>query len=175
MKYLLFIFSLCCFLSCSDNKKPVQNSEKKLDKPTTYFMIRHAEKDRTNPENEDPKLNEAGLKRAQKWADVFSKTKLDAIYSSAYKRTTQTAKPTALTKGLPIKSYDPHKVYSSNFFETTNGLQVLVVGHSNTVPKLANFILGEERYKNIPDSINSRLYIVTKNGESTSSLILDLD
>lgn len=145
------------------------------EKTTIYYLIRHAEKDRTNPNDKDPNLDEDGLKRAQNWTNIFSEISLDAIYSSEFKRTQQTAKPTADSKKFPVNSYDPNEIYDSNFSELTEGLQVLVVGHSNTIPKFANFLLGEERYENIPDSIDGRLYIVTKNGSNMSSTVLNLE
>jgi broad specificity phosphatase PhoE len=175
MKYFLFFFSFTFFIACSENKTVEKPEETQPEKTTTYYMIRHAEKDRTNPDNEDPYLDEDGLKRAQKWATIFSEIELDAIYSSNFKRTQQTAKPTAKSRNFPVNTYDPHEVYKTNFFEITEGMQVLVVGHSNTIPMFANFVLGEERYENIPDSIDGRLYIVTKNGANVSSLILNLE
>ena len=38
-----------------------------------FFLIRHAEKDRTNSENKNPKLNEIGKERSLKWSEVFKK------------------------------------------------------------------------------------------------------
>ncbi|MEX0996548.1 MAG: phosphoglycerate mutase family protein [Flavobacteriaceae bacterium] len=175
MQKLILLLSVILFIACAENKS-VEISESKSPKKTTiYYLIRHAEKDRTNPDDEDPNLDEDGLKRAENWASIFSEIELDAIYSSDFKRTQQTAKPTAESVNYPVNSYDPHKVYETNFFEITEGLQVLVVGHSNTVPELANFLLKEERYENIPDSVDGRLYIVTKSGENVSSLILNLE
>ncbi len=173
MKKFLCLLVVLLLIACEDTKEVPQQTEK--ENTTTYYLIRHAEKDRTNPDDKDPTINDDGFKRAEKWATIFSEIELDAIYSSDFQRTQQTAKPTADSKNFPVNSYDPHEIYDSNFFELTEGLQVLVVGHSNTIPKLANFILNEERYENIPDSIDGRLYIVTKQGEQVSSLILNLE
>lgn len=175
MKYFLFFFSFSFFIACSENKTAELPDENHSDKTTTYYLIRHAEKDRTNPDDKDPNLHKDGLERAQNWAAIFSEIELDAIYSSDFKRTQQTAKPIAESRNFPVNSYDPQEVYKTNFFETTEGMQVFVVGHSNTIPAFANFVLGEERYENIPDSIDGRLYIVTKNGANVSSLILNLE
>ena len=38
---------------------------------TKYYLIRHAEKDRTDPTNQNPNLNEDGLKRAEKWQCIL--------------------------------------------------------------------------------------------------------
>ena len=58
-----------------------------------FFLIRHAEKDRTNPENKNPNLNEKGKLRALKWAEVFKDLEFDKIYSTDYYRTLETVKP----------------------------------------------------------------------------------
>tara|TARA_R110002072_G_scaffold117281_10_gene248252 strand:- start:1081 stop:1608 length:528 start_codon:yes stop_codon:yes gene_type:complete len=175
MQKLVSLVLFIIIIACADNKKSEIPENKQSEKTTTYYLIRHAEKDRTNPDEKDPALNDDGLKRAENWAVIFSEIELDAIYSSDFKRTQQTAKPTANSRNFPVNSYDPHKIYETNFFEKTEGLQVLVVGHSNTIPKLANFLLKEERYENIPDSIDGRLYIVTKKGEQVSSMVLNLE
>ncbi len=175
MQKLVLLLSIILFIACADNKTAEIPEHKQSEKTTTYYLIRHAEKDRTNPDDDDPNLDEDGIRRAQKWSSIFSEIELDAIYSSDFKRTQQTAKPTADSRNFPVNSYDPHEVYETNFFDITEGLQVLVVGHSNTIPKLANFLLKEERYENIPDSIDGRLYIVTKSGDQVSSMILNLE
>ena len=65
MKYLyLFIFSVS-FIS------PLLAQTEIPSEVTTYYFIRHAEKDRSNEENRDPKLKEAGILRAAKWSLVF--------------------------------------------------------------------------------------------------------
>lgn len=174
MKILTCAFLWVVLISCKNetSEKPVNNQENVI---TTYYLIRHAEKDRSNPDNEDPELNKEGFARAQKWASILNDIDLDAIYSSNYKRTQQTALPISESKNIKVESYDPHKVYETNFFEKTKGKQILVVGHSNTIPAFVNHVLGEERYKNIPDSIDGRLYVITKMGKQSKSLILNLE
>ncbi len=135
---------------------------------TTYYLIRHAEKDRSDSLNRNPNLTEAGLKRAENWAKYFSNIELDDVYSTNYNRTIQTAKPTATSKNLEIKTYNPRNLYDSIFQAETKGKTVLVVGHSNTTPALANRILAvnngvDEKpiYKNMDDRDNASLYILT--------------
>ena len=83
-KYLfLFIFAFSLLSSCTS------------DETTTYYLIRHAEKDRTDNTNRNPHLNPEGEKRAQNWSTYFKDIKLDAVYSTNYNRTIQTATPTA--------------------------------------------------------------------------------
>lgn len=157
-KFLLafgFIFSL--LISCTSKET------------TTYYLIRHAEKDRTDKTNRNPNLNEAGQIRAKKWAEYFKNIDLDAVYSTNYNRTMQTAKLTADSKNLKISTYNPSKMYDSVFQHKTKGKTVLVVGHSNTTPAFANKIIGEKKYKNMNDNDNSTLFIVTISGNEKTS------
>ena len=149
-KFILpFLFFLSFLTSCTSQET------------TTYYLIRHAEKDRTDKSNRNPNLNEKGLERAKKWATYFKNIDLDAVYATKYNRTQQTAKPTADSKNLKIIDYNPNKMYDSVFQENTRGKTVLIVGHSNTTPVFANKILGEKKYEWMKDDDNSSLYIVT--------------
>ena len=158
-KFLLNVFVFALFSACAS------------DKTTTYYLIRHAEKDRTNNTNKNPNLNSEGLLRAEKWAKHFEKIELDAVYSTDYNRTQQTAAPTAKSKDLIIQSYNPSKMYDSIFKKNTKGKTVLVVGHSDTTPVFANIILGQKKYKNMEDNDNASLYIITVFNDKKSSEI----
>ena len=62
--------------------------EKQVEqKTTTYYLIRHAEKDQSDKTNRDPHLSEQGLKRAKNWATVLNDVKFDMVYSTNYNRT----------------------------------------------------------------------------------------
>ena len=49
-----------------------------------FFLIRHAEKDRTNPENKNPNLNEKGKLRALKWVEVFKNLEFDKKFKNSF-------------------------------------------------------------------------------------------
>lgn len=142
---------------------------------TTYYLIRHAEKDRTDKTNRNPNLKEKGLERAKHWAEVFKNIDFDLVYSTNYNRTKQTATPTAKSKNLELVFYNPRKMYAVDFQKATKGKTVLVVGHSNTTPFFANKILGKDTYKQIDDHNNSNLYIVTLTKDSKTSILLKID
>ena len=157
--FLLTVFVYALFSACTS------------DETTTYYLIRHAEKDRTNTTNKNPNLNSDGVIRAEKWAKNFENIKLDAVYSTDYNRTQQTAAPTAKSKDLIVQSYNSSKMYDSIFKKNTKGKTILVVGHSNTTPVFANAILGQKKYKNMADNDNASLYIVTVVNDKKSSEI----
>ena len=166
MKKLLFLvtFAFTLFSSCVENETK-----------TVYYLIRHAEKDRTDKINRNPNLNKKGLDRAKKWATYFTDIELDAIYSTNYNRTLQTATPTANSKKLEIIKYNPRKMYDAVFQKETKGKTVLVVGHSNTTPAFANAILGEKKYTNIDDNDNSKLFILTLKGKEISNEVKSIN
>lgn len=159
-KFLFLAIVFFVFINC---KQP---------QTTTYYLIRHAEKDRTNSTNQDPNLNEDGLKRAEKWATYFKDISLDAVYSTNYKRTQQTAKPTANTKKVEILSYNPRELYAADFKKESFGKSVLIVGHSNTTPAFVNAILGEKKYEDMNDDDNATLFIVTIKGKNKFCKVL---
>ena len=107
------------------------------DTVATYVLVRHAEKDATIAD--DPPLTAMGEARAQRLADGLRRIPLDAIYSTAYRRTRDTAAPVAASHGLPVLDYaaaDAASFAQRLRREHPRGT-VLVVGHSNTVPQLA--------------------------------------
>ena len=170
MRNILLLSLVAIFLfSCKSDKK-----EESIPTPesTVYYLIRHAEKDRRTP-GQNPGLTDIGLKRAANWAKIFTKVKLDQIYSTDYKRTQQTALPTASEKNLDIQSYNTENLYSEEFKIKTKDKTVLIVGHSNTTPALVNTILGKQKYNQIDDKDNGKLFIVTLNGYEISVAIED--
>ena len=142
---------------------------------STYYLVRHAEKDLSDKTNSNPELTDLGHQRALRWSSVFENVTFDAVYSTNYLRTIATAKPTASAKGLEIQFYNPRELYSKDFQQETLGKTVLVVGHSNTTPQFVNAILGIDRYADIQDNNNANLYIVTRIKEETSSVLLKID
>jgi len=175
MRYLCISLFLCIssFTSCQEAIAPVVTEEPIVT--TTYYLIRHAEKDRSDPENRNPSLTEEGIARANKWATTFKEVTFDAVYSTDYARTQETATPTATQKGLEIQSYDPRKLFDENFQKATLGKTVLVVGHSNTTPSFVNAIIREDRFQDIDDSNNANLYIVTLTGDNATTQLLHID
>lgn len=103
----------------------------------TYILVRHAEK--AAAPAQDPPLTEAGRQRAQRLADDLQGTRLDAVYSSAYRRTRQTAAPIAHAQQRPVIDYAPDDAagFATRLRADHPRGTVLVVGHSNTLPPLA--------------------------------------
>lgn len=140
-----------------------------IDEVTTYYFIRHAEKDTSNPAEKNPILTEAGIRRAEKWAEIFKEVPFDLIYSTDFKRTKATAQEIAESQNLEIQLYNSGKLNDEDFQQKTKGKTVLVIGHSNTNPRFVNYILEEEKYCDIDDKESGSLFIVSVSPEGVKT------
>ena len=131
------------------------------DDCSTFYLIRHAEKVRTNKSDRDPALNEKGIIRALNWKDYFIDKDISKIYSTNYKRTLETIKPIEVAMGLTAILYSPSSIDYKSFISSNKGEIVLVVGHSNTIPDFVNELINDQVYSQIDDLNNSNLYIVS--------------
>ncbi|WP_417857121.1 SixA phosphatase family protein [Xanthomarina gelatinilytica] len=175
MKHISFLVvcMLLCF-SCNQQEQPIQKTENPIETTSLYF-IRHAEKDRNDPTNKNPHLTEEGNARAENWSTVLQNIPLDAIYSTNYHRTIETAQPTARKNGLDINTYDAGTIDTETFLRDNLGKHVLIVGHSDTTPKFVNSVIGKQIYSDIDDSNNGNIYIVTITGNTITNMVLTIN
>lgn len=137
---------------------------------TRYYLVRHAEK--LNSTSDSP-LSQIGHARAAILRDTLAAKNISQIFASTYSRTQQTAQPTATANNLELTIYRP---------DTTAGLiqrlksvgsrNVLVVGHSNTIPEIVYGLSGETVA--IADDDYDNLFIVTIKrgwGQTTKTLV----
>ncbi|NRA91222.1 MAG: histidine phosphatase family protein [Psychroserpens sp.] len=169
MKHLLL---LICAFSLTFNLKAQTTSE---DQITTYYLIRHAEKETVHKSNKNPELSKEGAARAEKWRVMFEEIDLDAVYSTNYTRTISTATPTAQSKGLDLIFYDPQQMDVQSLLVETKGKSILIVGHSNTTPSFVNSILGSSKYQNLDHHEYGKLFIVNVVGEQVIDQVLVID
>ncbi|WP_084625991.1 SixA phosphatase family protein [Flavobacterium soli] len=135
---------------------------------TTIYLIRHAEKADSSPNTE---LSAEGKKRANDWANYFQLQPIDFIYSTPYIRTQSTALPTAISQKKEIIAYNPSELDLKKIIAENTGKTILIIGHSNTIPKHINQLLGEEKYPEIPENEFGNLYCIKeKKGVISHSL-----
>tara|TARA_Y100000768_G_scaffold375202_1_gene345769 strand:- start:3729 stop:4214 length:486 start_codon:yes stop_codon:yes gene_type:complete len=142
---------------------------------STFYLIRHAEKVRTDKSDKDPKLNEYGMLRAIKWQEYFSDKNISKIYSTNYKRTLETVKPIQESSDIIPIIYSPSDIDYKNFIMSNKTEVVLIVGHSNTIPDFVNGLISENVYSQIDDLNNSNLYVVNICESGTSHKLLKID
>lgn len=107
---------------------------------TTMIFVRHAEK--ALMPVDDPALSPEGQVRAAELArqlvDADVVAGVDAIYSTPFRRTIETAQPVADALNLEVNHYDPDNEEEElhRMLRAHKGKIILIVGHSNTVPTL---------------------------------------
>ena len=133
---------------------------------TTLIVIRHAEKD-LSVSATDPPLSQAGQARAALLARMFGDAKVlghvDAIYVSPALRNRQTAAPLAAQLGIEeavVPADDPRALARRALHEHHGG-RVLIVGHSDTVPKIVAALSGNPNIPEIGEQEYGTMYIVT--------------
>lgn len=122
------------------------------------YMVRHGEK--VSPSG-DVALSGAGLERAETLKDSLRNKKIAFVYSTNFKRTQQTAAPTAMQFGKDIISYNNGDSLLQALVKKPKG-NVLIAGHSNTVPQMIRAVgLTLSFEGNIPDNQYDNLFIIT--------------
>jgi broad specificity phosphatase PhoE len=135
---------------------------------TTIIIVRHAE--RASKTDKDSPLSDAGLARANTLASMLRDAEIKAVYVTPYKRTQQTAKPTADEFKVEPVVVATGNTYAADLVERIRkehtGDSVLVVSHSNTIPQILEQ-LGIGKPHAIADDEYDNLYVVTAAGGTT--------
>ena len=142
----------------------------------TIILIRHAEKDTAaTVDQNDPSLSAEGRQRAERVARRIGKFRPGAIYSTNYKRTRETVEQLAKKRNKTIETYDPSKPKElAAAILASKTKRFVVVGHSNTIPSLANLLTGKDLFKNLQDSEYSVIWVIRiKDGEIRKVELLD--
>lgn len=103
---------------------------------TTVVLVRHAEKLESG---EDPGLSDVGRAHAARLAEMLERAGIEAIYVSQARRTRETAAPVAALVGVEprvVAADEPGRLLRRLKWRHRSEV-VLVVGHSNTVPVIA--------------------------------------
>ncbi len=115
----------------------------------TVLIVRHAERAdaaRTEPGSgaeprqemmaSDPELSTAGRARAEALASILKDAGVTEIFATEYKRTQQTAAPLAKQLAVAVQTVPANDTAALvGRLKSAKG-NVLVVGHSNTVPDI---------------------------------------
>jgi broad specificity phosphatase PhoE len=141
----------------------------------TVLIVRHAERADAGPRGgmtsaADPDLSAAGRARALALAAALRDAAITAIFATEYRRTQQTAAPLAKALRLTVVTIPARDV--QGLVAKVNAVpgNVLVVGHSNTIPDVIQS-LGVESRVDIAESQYDNLFILTR-GQKTALLRL---
>ncbi len=132
---------------------------------TTIIFFRHAEQ--TSHDEADPPLSEAGQRRVaeltRQLVDADVVAGIDAIYSTPYIRSLETARPLADRLDLPINSYavDDTEEILDTILKNHKGKIILVIGHSNTLPVLIANLGASKKVPVIAQNEFDNIYIIS--------------
>ena len=131
----------------------------------TVFVVRHAERADDGAGGNlmmasDPDLSESGRARAELLASMLRSANVTTIVATPYKRTQQTAAPMAKALGLEITTLGPRDTAKVPDLVRASKGNVLIVGHSNTVPDILK-ALGVTEVVALGDADYDNLFIVT--------------
>lgn len=127
-----------------------------LAQPRVVFVVRHAEK---ADNSDDPVLSVAGTARAQALAAALHHADIGHVIVTHRQRTLRTAEPLAQQRGLTpeVISFgsagaEAHIAAIVAAIRRQDDKAVLVVGHSNTVPRIVHALGGPH----MPDLCDAR-------------------
>jgi broad specificity phosphatase PhoE len=122
---------------------------------------------------EDPGLTEAGRRDAQLLANWFKKSdKPNGIFVTRYRRSQESAAPLAAKLGIRPVVYDPSNNDALIEAVKARDGNVLVVGHSNTVPEIVER-LGGTRPASIQHHEHGDIWRVSQSGGRMEKLRLE--
>lgn len=136
----------------------------------TVYLVRHAEKELAG---NDPALSRDGEARANALSDLLASAGITDIWSTATRRTMDTARPLADRLGLDVRLYDPRTPEAFASSLAAAGGSALVVGHSNTVPGLVAALGGEPGEPIEEAGEYDRLYIVRVLDDGRAETVLE--
>jgi len=147
----------------------VKDSIKKV-----YYLTRHAEKDTVPKDN--PNLTDTGLQRATLLSDILRATRVDAIYSTFYTRTLYTVDSLADIKAMKILAYDPKNMRQmiDDIEANDNVKATVIVGHSNSIPSLANTLAGKDVFTKTFDESDYDNFIIVYEKTNGNKEVLTL-
>lgn len=143
------------------------------EKHTTVIIVRHAEK--AAQPAADPPLTDEGKARAEALWETVKDAGVQAVITTQFARTLQTAAPTAthlgLTSEVVTAGGGDHAARVAAAAKTGHaGQTVLIVGHSNTVPGIIA-ALGAKEPAPICDEAYDNFYVVTIDEAGKASVI----
>lgn len=171
---LLLVFSTA---ACRSNTNATEaamadNVDGKAAAPVVVYLVRHAEKDISDPANQDPGLTPAGQARAEALRMLLEGQDVDALYATKYIRTLNTLKPLADARRLEVRQYEAHDFNNlkQQLLQNHRGETVVVAGHSNTLLPIVEALGAKRPVPEISDNKYDFLFKVTVAPDGTATV-----
>ena len=143
----------------------------------TFILVRHAEKEQSMMA--DPNLTALGVEQSQALQKLISPLSLSAVYSTPYVRTQKTVEPSAVVSNLQVQFYQPlegnkllAKLLKSEDAENNSDAVYLISGHSNTIPEMVNFLMGNKAVEPMPETDYGKVFIVQQSNNAKPTLVI---
>lgn len=163
----LCVAALATLAACASAKRPTPEV-------TTVYLVRHAEKSTTIPNDPDPDISAAGVMRSKALAARLREVGLTGIVTTQLKRTGETALPLIIALEIApdvVPTGGPaHADSVAAAVMRHRGGKILVVGHSNTIAGIIA-ALGGPHLPNICDAEYSNMFVMNIDGMGSPSLI----
>lgn len=160
MKRKVLIIILSCFALLHSTESRAQNG---FTGKRTLYIVRHGEKDTVGGNN--PAISTIGKERAGDLYRVLKGKKIDLVMYTQYRRTGMTADSVHIYMKTDTLQYRADAT-GDDFIKTLNekagnAKNILVVGHSNTLPALIRKA-GVESFsiKELPETEFDNLFVV---------------
>lgn len=135
------------------------------------ILVRHAEKEGGTG---DVALTTAGRNRAAQLAQALADAGVDAVFTTPYQRTSQTAQPLAERIKITPSVLDVREkadTFVKRLHQEHPEGVVVIVGHSNTIPMLVDVILRRRSGISIADDEFDKIFVLTAKKDGSWSLI----
>ncbi|WP_412466811.1 phosphoglycerate mutase family protein [Pedobacter sp. KLB.chiD] len=129
---------------------------------TTVWIIRHAEKEKSNPQDTNPSLSDEGKIRAGDLATYLKKVKFDVAFATPTKRTHQTLDSLVIPK---VVDYKDIKSLVDSIKTSYAGKNVIIAGHSNTVLEIIEAFGGKKPKEELTDDDYDYIFELSVKGD----------
>jgi 2,3-bisphosphoglycerate-dependent phosphoglycerate mutase len=138
-----------------------------------FYCVRHTEKLKDKGNN--PDLSPEGIARAERLGKVLARTPVDMACMTNFKRTIQTSETARRQMEHPpsAEAYPPNiqDGWLEDKLGAGGGKKYFMVGHSNTIPQLLNYLKGSPGIKDIPEDEFGMFYIAITKGVGQTEVL----
>ncbi|HAD14203.1 MAG TPA: hypothetical protein DCF33_17395 [Saprospirales bacterium] len=141
---------------------------------TIFFFVRHAEK---VDQSDNPDLSPDGYARAARLGGIMENAGLNLVFATDKLRTQKTAEAVVVRAHTPQWSLYPREdatetAWLQSQLSENRGKRLLIVGHSNTVPRMINKLMGPgSNVAEIQEDNFGSFFVVASRGLGQSELI----
>lgn len=135
---------------------------------TTYYVVRHAEKETATTMSSDVPLSATGRQRAEALKDELLSHNIKHLFATPTRRTTATLQLLSNAIHIPIIAYSNDTLNQFiNRLRAIKNSNVVIAGHSNTVDDIVNKLSGKKFIAgNLPETAFGDLFVVKRKGNT---------